>query len=110
MQSVGKYRTFEKGFLKVLNNLVPLKKTFVRADNTETIIKWSQLESEYLRMSTVENINIYKTLKNYCSKSYKKERKKFYSNLDRKTTKPFLSNKYTLTSKNISRTQRKCYN
>ena len=57
MQSVGKYRTFEKGFLKVLNNLVPLKKTFARAN---VIIKWSQLESDYFRMSTVENINFIK--------------------------------------------------
>lgn len=74
MKSMDKQRTFEKEFLEVLNSFVPLKKTFVRANNTIAIMKWSQLEIEYLRMSTVENIKIYKTPKNHCRKSYKKER------------------------------------
>ena len=74
MKSMDKQRTFEKEFLEVLNSFVPLKKTFVRANNTIAIMKWSQLEIEYLRMSTVENIKIYKTPKNHCRKSYNKER------------------------------------
>ena len=78
MKSMDKQRTFEKEFLEVLNTFVPLKKTFVRANNTIAIMKWPQLEIEYLRMSTVENIKIYKTPKNHCRKSYEKERINFF--------------------------------
>ena len=71
-------------------------------------MKRSQLGSKYYRDSTVENGNKYKK-QNFCSKLYKKKRKKFYSNLDIKnvtdnklfwkTMKPFLSDKCTHTSK-----------
>ena len=54
-------------------------------------------------------MNNYKKHKNFCSKLYKKERQKFYSQLDIKnvtdnklfwkTMKPFLSEKCTLSSK-----------
>ena len=67
------------------------------------MMKRAQLESKYLRNSTAENINKYKKQNNYYSKLYKKERKKFYSNLDIKnitdnklfwkTMKLFLSDK-----------------
>ena len=72
-------------------------------------MKRSQLENRYIRNSTVENMNKYKKHKNVCSKLYKKERKKFYSQLDIKnitnnklfwkTMKPFLSDKCTYASK-----------
>ena len=72
-------------------------------------MKLSQLESKYYIDSVVENGNKYKKQKNFYSKLYKKERKKFYSNLDiknvtdnklfSKTMKPFLSGKCTDTSK-----------
>ena len=72
-------------------------------------MKRSQLENKYIRNSTVENMNKYKKHKNVCSKLYKKERKKFYSQLDIKnitdnklfwkTMKPFLSDKCTYASK-----------
>ena len=48
----------------------------------KAIMKRSQLESKYYRDFTVENGNKYKKHKNFCSKLYKKQRKKFYSNLD----------------------------
>ena len=75
----------------------------------KAIMKRSQLENKYIRNSTVENMNKYKKHKNFCSKLYKKERKKFYSQLDIKnitdnklfwkTMKPFLSDKCTYASK-----------
>ena len=75
----------------------------------KAIMKRSQLESKYLRNSTVENMKIYKKQKNFCSRLYKKERKKFYSELDIKnitdnklfwkTMKPFLSDKCSQASK-----------
>ena len=75
----------------------------------KAIMKRSQLESKYYRDSAVENGNEYRKQKNFCSKLYKKERKKFYSCLDiknatdnklfSKTMKPFLSDKCTQTPK-----------
>ena len=75
----------------------------------KAIMKRSLLASKYLRNSTVENMKIYKKQKNFCSRLYKKERKKFYSELDIKsitdnklfwkTMKPFLSDKCSQASK-----------
>ena len=48
----------------------------------KAIMKRSQLENKYISTSTVENMNKYKKHKNFCSKLYKKEKKKFYSQLD----------------------------
>ena len=59
----------------------------------------SQLETKYLKTKTPENLKIYKKHRNFCSKLYKKERKKFYNALSLKkvtdnklfwnTVKPF---------------------
>ena len=117
MQLIDKYETFEEEFLKVLNKHVPLKKKFIRVNHApymtknllKAIMKRSQLENKYISNSKVKNINKYKKHKNFCSKIYKKERKKFYSQLDIKnitdnklfwkTMKPFLSEKCTYASK-----------
>ena len=117
MQLIDKYEPFEEEFLKVLNQHAPLKKKFIRANHVpymtknlrKAIMKRSQLENKYISNSTVENRNKYKKHKNFCSKLYKKERKKFYSQLDIKnitvnklfwkTMKPFLSEKCTYASK-----------
>ena len=117
MQSIDKYETFEEKFLKVLNKHVPLKKKFIRANHVpymtknlrKVIMKRSQLENKYIRNSRVKNMNKCKKQKNICGKLYKKERKKFYSQLDIKnitdnklfwkTMKPFLSDKCTYASK-----------
>ena len=117
MQLIDKYETFEEEFLKVLNKHDPLKKKFIRANHApymtknlrKAIMKRSLLENKYISNSTVENKNKYKKHKNFCSRLYKKERKKFYSQLDIKnitddelfwkTMKPFLSEKCTYASK-----------
>ena len=101
----------------MLNIHAPLKKKVIRANHVpymtkslrKAIMKRSQLESKYLRNSTVENMKIYKKQKNFCSRLYKKERKKFYSELDIKnitdnklfwkTMKPLLSDKCSQASK-----------
>ena len=69
----------------------------------KAIMECSQLENKYFSNSTVENMNKYKKHKNFCSKLYKKETKKFYSQLhiknvtgnklSWKTMKPFLNEK-----------------
>ena len=75
----------------------------------KAIMKRSKLENKYISNSTVENSNKYKKRKNFWSKLYKKERKKYYSQLDIKNItdnklfwkimKPFLSEKCTYASK-----------
>ena len=119
MQSIDRYETFEEEVLKVLNKHATLKKKFIRANHVpymtknlrKAIMKRSQLENKYISNSTTENMNKYKNHKNFCSKLYKKERKKFFSQLDIKnitnnklfwkTMKPFLSEKCTYAS-NVS--------
>ena len=69
------------------------------------IMKRSELESKYVKNNTNENLKSYKNQINFCSKLYKKERKKCYERLDLnnvtdkknfwKTVKPFLSDKVT---------------
>ena len=69
-----------------------MKKKFVRAN-----------ESKYLKIKSHQNMKIYKKQKNFCNKLYKKERKKFYSEINAhkitdnktfwKTITPFLSSK-----------------
>ena len=118
MQLIDKYETFEEEFLKVLNKHAPLKKKFIRVNHApymtknlrKAIMKRSQLENKYISNSTVKNTNKYKKHKTFCSKLYKKERKKFYFQLDIKNItdnklfwktrmKPSLSEKCTYASK-----------
>ena len=71
----------------------------------KAIMKRSELESKYLKNRTNENLKSYKKQRNFCSKLYKKERKKYYERLDLnnvthnkkfwKTVKPFFSDKVT---------------
>ena len=63
----------------------------------------SRLENRYYKSKTEESLRAYKKQKNFFSKLYKKERKKYYTNLDInkttdckrfwKTAKPFFSDK-----------------
>ena len=63
----------------------------------------SQLETKYLKTKIQTDLKLYKKHKNFCSKLYKRERRKYYVLLDMKnvlvskefwkTTKPFLSDK-----------------
>ena len=69
------------------------------------IMKRSELESKHVKNKTNENLKSYKKQRNFCSKLYKKERKKYYEMLDLKnatdykefwkTVQPFLSDKVT---------------
>ena len=84
------FNSFEDTFMKTLNRYAPMKKTFVRANEVpymtkalrKAIMKRSELESKYLKNKSYQNMKIYKKQKNFCSKLYKKERKKNYSKID----------------------------
>ena len=105
------YISFEKNFLSVLNKHAPLKKKKLRANEVpymtktlrKAIMKRTELETKYLKNKSKTNLSSYKKQRNFCSKLYKKERKKYYNNLNIKnitenkefwrTIKPFLSEK-----------------
>ena len=67
------------------------------------ILKRSELETKYYKFKTLSNFKSFKKQKNFVSRLYKKERKKFYTNLDLneitdnkkfwRTLKPFFSEK-----------------
>ena len=113
LNQISDYNNFENVFLRVLEKHAPLKKKLVRANEApyvtktlrKAIIRRSQLENKYRKQRTRENKTLYKKQKNFCSRLYKKERAKYYTNLDIKkitdnktfwkTIKPFLSNKST---------------
>ena len=66
---------------------VPLKKKSLRANYSQyatkalrkAIMRRSKLEKTYFKKQTNESLKACKRQKNYCSKSYKKERKKIQS-------------------------------
>ena len=136
-QQINEYKQFEQIFLEILNIRAPIKKKLFRADHVpymtkalrKGIMKRSELESNYVKNNTNENLKSYKMFiraysliiieaytlfcllksykkqRNFCSKLYKKERKKYYERLDLnnvtdnkkfwKTVKPFFSDKVT---------------
>ena len=106
-------------FLETLNDHAPLKQKTIRANHAPYVTKTlrkammhrSQLETKYRKQPTDINSERYRKQKNFCSKLYKKERKKYYSHLDLKqftdnktfwqNMKPFLSDKNKATEKII---------
>ena len=116
--STHSYSSFKKVFLETLNDPAPLKQKTIRANHvpymTKTLRKammhGSQLETKYRKQPTDINSERYKKRKKICSKLHRKERKKYYSNLDLKqftyskkfwqNMKPFLSDKNKTAEKN----------
>ena len=110
LSHVTEYVDFDNTYVEVLNSHPPIKKKLVRDHAPymskvlrKAIMKRSNLENKYRNNSTSENREIYRKHKNYCSRLYKKERKKYYAKLDLKnitdskrfwnTIKPFLTGK-----------------
>ena len=115
--NIKEYDLFEKIFLELLDEHAPIKKKFLRANNApymtkalrKAIMKRSELKSKYFKNQSTDDFKLYKKHKNYCSKLYKKERKRYYNSMNLtnlndnrrfwKTVKPFLSDKGSHTSK-----------
>ena len=105
------YEVFENIFLRVLNTHAPLKKKIVRANHmpymTKTlrkaIMRRSALENKYCKSKSLKDKEVYKKQRHFCNRLYKRERRKYFNNLNLKnivdnkifwkTMKPFLSNK-----------------
>ena len=84
-----------------------MKRRLLRANHSSYISKVlslrSHLEKVYCKNKSEKSFKAYKKQKNFCSRLYKKERKRFFNNLNPsfvtdnklfwKTIKPFFSNK-----------------
>ena len=78
--------------MAVLNKHAPIKMKTIRSNQipymTKTlrkaIMRRSNLENTFLKNRCPENKTAYRKQRNYCSRLYKKERKKYYANLDLK--------------------------
>ena len=87
---IEEYEAFESIFLTVLNKHAPCKKKVVRANQQpyitkslrKAIMRRSALEGKYYKHGSDDNKKAYRKQKFFCSRLYKKERKKYYSNLD----------------------------
>ena len=102
---------------QAFNRHAPIKKKTLRANQVpymtktlrKAIMRRSNLENKFLKNVTPENKAAYRKQRNLCSKLYKKERRKYYSNLDPsnftdnkmfwKTVKSFLTDKGTTSRK-----------
>ena len=105
------YALFEEIFENVLDKHAPKKKKIQRANHKpyvtkamrKAIMKRSELATKYRTRPTEENKKAFKKQRNFCNRLYKKERQKYYENLDLRkindnkkfwnTVKPLMSNK-----------------
>ena len=81
------YTQYKNNILEVLNAHAPLKERVVRANEVpymalrKAIATRLRLENWYHKNKSGESLLAYKKQKNFCSRLYKKERKKYYTNL-----------------------------
>ena len=106
------YSMFEEVVVKLLNHHAPLKKRFVRANNSpfmnktlsKAVMTRSRLRNKYIKNPSLENKMNYTRYRNYCTGLFRREKKLFYNNLDTKmitdnrkfwkTIKPLFSDKH----------------
>ena len=109
----------QKSFFKTLNTHAPQKSKVIRANHKpyvskemrKAIMLRSQLQNKLYTYNTLEYQIAFKHQKNYCNRLYKRERKKYYSNMNLnnitdnkkfwKTVKPFFGDKGTSRNKII---------
>ena len=105
---------FKVTFMKVLDSHAPPKQKVVRGNNapfmnkilTKEFMHRSRLRNKYLKNPSEHNKILYKRQRNFCVSLLKKEKKKYYNNLDLKifddnkkfwkSIKPLFSDKTTL--------------
>ena len=105
------YEMFEEKFMEVVNEHVPMKEKIVRANNasfmdktlSQAVMHRSRLRNKFLKNPNNVNKVRYKKYRNSCVNLFKKEKRKYYDNLDLrfitdnkkfwKTVKPLFSEK-----------------
>ena len=111
------YNIFESIFTKLLNKHAPIKEKYVRANNapfmtktlTKAIMNRSRLKNKFIKNPDSNNRSIYNKHRNYCVNLLRKEKKRYYNNLDLKlitdnktfwkTIKPLFSDKNNICRK-----------
>ena len=95
---IDQYDTFEDIFLAILNTHAPLKKKVLRANHKpymtkvlrKAIMKRSTLKNKLYTNKSADTDRAYKKQRNYTNRLLKREKKKYFHNLD---TKNFTDNK-----------------
>ena len=106
------YNDFKKTFVEILDQNAPMKKKILRHNQSpfmskhlrKAIMTRSRLKNIYNKKRTFENLENYKKQRNFCVNLLKREKRKYYNNLnlnifkDNKTfckrIKPLFSDKY----------------
>ena len=86
------YALFETIFMEELNKFAPLKEKYVRANNApymnkilaKAIMDRTRLKNKYNHESNEVNKAKYNKQRNYCVNLFRREKKKYYTNLDPK--------------------------
>ena len=111
------FQKFQTTFLEILEKHAPTKKRYVRVNEVpymtkalrKAIMTRSRLQNRYFKLKTVESLQSFKGQRNFCNRLYKRERKKFYTNLNLKhitDNKKFWKNiKPFFADKGISKTE-----
>ena len=89
-KSIKSYGLFENIFLNKLNKHAPIKKNMPRANHApyittarrKGIMKRSYLENLYFKKRTPESMKKYKKQKNFYSKLYKKEQRRYFESFN----------------------------
>ena len=95
---IENYYTFHKIFLDVFEKHAPCKKKIVRANHKpymtkiarKAIMRRSMLENRYYKMKTAKSKSMFRKQRNYTNKLIKREKRKYFKNLD---TKNFTDNR-----------------
>ena len=82
--------TFETVCVDVLNRHAPLKKKYIRANNSpfmnktlsKAVMNRSRLRNKFLKNPTAENRTNFTKYRNYCTALFRKEKKLYYNNLN----------------------------
>ena len=113
------YDDFKEIFMNVLNSYAPMKKKVVRGNNapfmnkvlSKAFMQRSKLKNNFNKNPTELNERLYKKQRNLCVNLLRKEKKKYYNNLDLnifednkkfwQRIKPLFSDKNNVLQKNI---------
>ena len=113
------YNNFQNILSEVLDRHAPIKKKYLRANNSpfmtkqlrKMIMSRSRCKNRYFRNKTIENWERYRKLRNDCVKLTKKVKREYFENLDInsvkdnktfwKTVKPFFTDKNNKSGKKI---------
>ena len=111
------YELFENIFMELLNKHAPMKTKYVRANNapfmnktlSKAIMTRSRLRNKFLKNPNVINKINYNKHRNFCVNLLRKEKKKYFDNIDVslitdnkqfwKTIKPLFSDKHNISKK-----------